>query len=375
MTPSQSFTSQTQAKSVKQSFLSLADAMLYLRRSKELEQKIGEAKDLLDKRLIALEAMKVDISDDISKLGELLGEARMNELSKQIGGFSAAAVDQLKQKLNQETQKQLTLLLSDSNTEKTKTIKSLEAFLSTTPIPIVDRSVIVELQDATYSSKARFRCQDDIEYEFSLDTKLSPFFRSRFKPGQLDRTLKVPVGLGKSWLKKDPVPDFRNLEQFVLQSAEATETSLVAECSSEDSEEQLKMVYTRHGARVSLSLTFSHGEKSVDITSEPGLNAHLDSDKFIRLMERIWLSVNELERRKIALTKLMSDNSSILENLDCDEFFQKSWKAISSPLKEIMKSSGGSQTTDEETLDKKTVTEKLKALGPEKTQIADLLDV
>ncbi len=374
MTPSQSFTSQTPTKSVKQSFLSLVDAMMYLKRSKELEQRIGEAKDLLDKRLIALEALKVDISDEISKLGELLGEARMNDLSRQVSGFSAAAVDQLKQKLNQETQRQLSLFLSDSNTEKTKTVKSLEAFLSTTPIPIVDRSVIVMLQDATYFSKARFRCQDDIEYEFLLDTKLSPLFKSRFKPGQLDRALKVPVGLGKSWLKKDPVPDFRSLEQFLLKSAEATETSLVVECSSEDTEEQLRMVYTRHGPRVSFSLIFSHGEMEVDITSEPGLNAHLDSDKFIRLMERIWLSVNELERRKIALTKLVSDNNSVLENLDCDEFFLRSWRAISVTLREIMKSSGG-QYADDETLDKKTIMEKLKALGQEKSHIADLLDV
>lgn len=375
MTPSESVTSQTQAKSVKQSFLSLTDAMLYLNRSRELERKIEETKDVLDKRLIALEALEVDISDDITKLKEMVGEARMNDLSKQITGFSAAAVDQLKQKLSQEAKSQLDLFSSDSETEKTKTVKSIEAFLSTTPLALIDRSILVELQDATYAAKARYRCQDNVEYEFSLDTKLSPSFKSRFKPGSLDRTLKVPVGLGKSWLKKDPVADFRNLEQYYLINAEATETSLVVECISEDGDEHLKLVYTRHGARVSLSVIVSSDEKSVDVASEPSLNAHLDSDKFIRLMERIWLAVNELERRKIALTKLVSDNNSILENLDCAEFFPKSWEAISKPIKDVMKSSSGGWGSNDETLDEKTIKEKLKVLGPEAIQVADLLGI
>ena len=107
----------------------------------------------------------------------------------------------------------------------------------------------------------------------------------------------MPVGLGKS-VKKDPVPDFHNLEQYVLKSAEATETSLVVDCAAEDDEEQIKLVYTRHGSRVSLSLTFSQGGKSVDVTSEPSLNAHLDSDKFIRLMERICRQSTSLKEGK-----------------------------------------------------------------------------
>ena len=374
MTPSQSFSTQSQAKSVKQSFLSLADAMLYLKRNRELEQKIIETKDLLDKRLIALETLKVDVSDDLAKLKELLGESRTADLSRQISGFSTAAVDQLKAKLTQEAQEQLGLFSSDSDTEKTKIVKCLEAFLSTTPLSLIDRSVLLDLQEATYASRARYRCQDNVEYEFSLDTKISPFFKSRFKPGQLDRTLKVPVGLGKSWLKKDPVPDFRNLEQFTLTSAEATETSLMVESASEDAEERLKMIYTRHGARVSLSLIFSSAGKSVDITSEPGLNAHLDSDKFIRLMERIWLAINDLERRKIALTKLVSNNNSILENLDSMEFFMKSWEAIAEPVREAVKSSSNRVSSDD-ALDKRTVKEKLSVLGSDATQIAGVLGI
>ena len=232
-----------------------------------------------------------------------MGEARTSDLSKQLVGFSTTALDQAKQRLTQEAQKQLAVFSSDLDSEKTKTVHSLEAFLSTTPLPLIDRSIIVELQDATYVSKARYRCQDNIEYEFSLDAKLSPFFKSQFKVGQLDQTLKLPIGLGKSWLKKDPVPDFRSLEQYVLTTAEAAETSLMVECADQDGESRVKLVHTRHGSHVSLSIMYSDGGNTTDITSEPSLNSHLDSDGFIRFMERIWSAVNDLERRKIAISQ------------------------------------------------------------------------
>ena len=82
-------------------------------------------------------------------------------------------------------------------------------------------------------------------------------------------------------------------------------------------------------------------------------------------MERIWLAVNELERRKISLTKLVCNNKSILENLDCEEFFSKSWQVIAKPFKDMMRSSNGNNVLHDEILDRKTIKEKLKALGPE----------
>ncbi len=373
MLPSQSYSPQTQLKSVKQAFLSLVDSMQYLQRTRELEKKIDEATEQGEKRLVALETLKLDISDDISKLKDVLGEARANELSKQVASFVSAAIDQTKQRINQETQKQLSALTSDRDSEKTKTVKSVEAFLSTSPLPLITRTIRVDSRNGAYASSARYRCQDNIEYEFSLDTKMNSFFKNQCRLGVLDRTLRIPIGLGRSWLKKEPVPDFRSLEHYVVADAEATDTSLIVESSDEDSDAKLKLVYTKHGDHTSLSLSHSSGGVTTDITSEPGLNVHLDSDAFVRLMERLWMGVNELEKRKTTLTKVLCDNVSILENLECAEFFVKSWEAIAPNVKAAIKP-GGDKRGDE-SLDSDTVSEKLKVLGSDALQIANILGV
>ncbi len=349
--------------------------MIYIQRTRELERKIEETTEQGEQKLIALETFKVDISDNVSKLKQILGEARTNELAKQIVGFSSTAVDQMKQKLNLEIQSQISLLESDCKSEKTKAVKSLEAFLSTSPLPIIDRAIEVNLQDASYASKVRYRCLDNIEYEFALDTRYNPFFKAQCLVGTLDRTLRVPVALGKSWLKREPVPDIRSIEQFLIKRVEATETSLIVRCADQDEQSEVKIVYTRNGDHLSLSVFYTANGATVDITSEPGLNAHLNSDSFMRMMERIWLATNDLEKRRITITKLLFENHSLLENLDSKEFFLKCWEDISESVKQTMRLSSEKRVSFDETLDRPYVKERLKALGPDAVQIAELIAV
>lgn len=372
MLPSQSYSSKSQGRSVRQAFTSLADAMLYLQRLRELERKREESKEQSESRLIALETFKVDVAEDVSKLKEILGEARTNELSKQIVGFSSTAVEMMKEKMNQESQRQLATMESDYNSEKTRAVKSIEAFLSTSPLSIIDRSIEVTLQDGAYAAKARYRCQENIEYEFLLDAKVNTFFKGQLRLGVFERNLRIPIGLGRSWLKKEPVPDYRSLEQFVVSYAEATETSLVVECSETEGEDRVKLIYTRHGDHASLTLQYSHTAGTIDVTQEPGLNVHLDSDAFIRTMERIWIAMNDLEKRKVAITKIICDNRSLLETLEFSDFFTKSWKSISGSVREAMRTRA---KEDQEALDKDFVSEKLKSLGAEADEISDLLQV
>lgn len=379
--PSQRYVPQLEVRQIKQSFSSLIDAMICMRRSQVLDGEILEANNLMNRKVVSLEKVKVELSESIDRLKGNLGEANVQALSKQVIGFTDTALDQIKQKITQETQQQLALLESDTSSEKTKTTKSIEAFLVTAPFPIIDRSIVVKLQDGAYAGKARFRCQNDVQYEFSLDSRPSLFFRGQYRLGMFDRGLRIPVGLGKSWLKKEPVPDFLSIEQFVLISAEATDTTLMVNCSDTEKDSNLKLVYTRHGNHSSLTLQYSQGDTVVDLTSEPGLNAHLDSDVFIRFMEKLWLGMNDLERRKISLTKVVVDSKSILEELDCAEFFARSWQVLAPRVREIVKASSPSPegrkitplASDSEALDEKTVKEKLKSLGSQAAEIAQLV--
>lgn len=61
--------------------------------------------------------------------------------------------------------------------------------------------------------------------------------------------------------------------------------------------------------------------------------------------------------------------------LDNGEFFLKFWRAIAKPIKEMINSSNDKQTLEDETLDLNIVKDKLKVLGSEAAEIAELLGV
>jgi hypothetical protein len=348
--------------------------MRCLARSRELDDESEQARVLGKEKISSLEVLLGQISGSIDKMKETLGEARSQELSKKIVGFSSTVFDQTKDRITEETEKQVQQLIADSKSEKTKTLKNLEAFLATSPFTIVDRSIDVEKKEAAYGAVAKYRCQDDIEYEFSLDTKASPFFRSQLSPVQFDRSLKLPIGFGKSWLKKDPVPDFEHLDEYVVKSAEATETNLIAEFVDPQKDSTVRGVYSRQGTHTSLSLHYTDVGKSIDISADPNLNANLDSDSFVRVMEKLWLATNDLEERKISLVRLSCDGKDVLEGLQADEFIQRAWKVVAPRVKNALKeSSSGTDSKIKllgEPFDVGMVMEKLKSLGDQANEIA-----
>ena len=100
---------------------------------------------------------------------------------------------------------------------------------------------------------------------------------------------------------------------------------------------------------------------------------HLDTESFIRSTERIWLGINDLERKKISLSRITCDDKPVLEDWKSADFLTKAWKAIAPRIREAMKVKGDKSTSDSDNLDEKTVIEKLKTLGPQAEQIISLL--
>jgi hypothetical protein len=179
--------------------------------------------------------------------------------------------------------------------------------------------------------------------------------------------------VGKTWLRRDQVPDYERIDQYALVSAESSETNLIVLFKHAEKDSQLKVVYSKHDSHSSLSIVYSDGQRSVDITSTPSLNRFLDSEPLERTMERVWLSIIDLENYKVGLTKLVSDEVSTLERLDCFEFFAKSWKIIAPRVIQEMKSS--KDDASEDRLNVPFVLERVGMLGENADSILEILEL
>jgi len=368
-------TSQQQnSRALKQSFTSLVDAMRFAYQKEQLEGRIRDIESRSKKSLDDLGELNEKIQALVKSLGDEIGKDSLEELSNQISGFSHLAIEQTKTKVEQKINTELSGYRSSLDSEITKTRKSIEAFIATSPFMVLDKVLSVKLVDGAYEAKGAYRCADDIQYEFSYDTKKSRVFSKEFRLSTFERDFRVPISIGKTWLRRDQVPDYERIDQYALVSAESSETNLIVIFKHLEKDSSLRVVYSKHDSHASLSIVYSDAQRTVDITSTPSLNRFLDSEPLEKTMERLWLSLIDLENYKVGLTKLVSEDVSLFEKLDCFEFFAKSWRIIAPKVIQEMKSAVDSQTADEK-LTVSFALERVGLLGENADPILEILEL
>jgi len=368
-------TSQQQnSRALKQSFTSLVDAMRFAYQKEQLEGRIRDIESRSKKSLDDLGELNEKIQALVKSLGDEIGKDSLEELSNQISGFSHLAIEQTKTKVEQKINTELSGYRSSLDSEITKTRKSIEAFIATSPFMVLDKVLSVKLVDGAYEAKGAYRCADDIQYEFSYDTKKSRVFSKEFRLSTFERDFRVPISIGKTWLRRDQVPDYERIDQYALVSAESSETNLIVIFKHMEKDSSLRVVYSKHDSHASLSIVYSDTQRTVDITSTPSLNRFLDSEPLEKTMERLWLSLIDLENYKVGLTKLVSEDVSLFEKLDCFEFFAKSWRIIAPKVIQEMKSAVDSQTADEK-LTVSFALERVGLLGENADPILEILEL
>jgi hypothetical protein len=313
---------------VKQAFSSLVDAMRFAQRFGQVSGKVIEIEQLGRKRSEALDKLSLGIADLISSSKEVLGEENTVDLSKQIVSFSSLAIEQAKKKVAEQSANEHKELLEEEESERTKTNKSIEAFLATSPFNIHDKVITVRLTEGAYDAKCLYRCEEDIQYEFALDSKRSFDFKKEFRLSEFKGELKIPVNLGKSWIKKQPVAGYERLDNYVLSSVEASEGNLIATFVHPQRETTIRIVYSKGGSRSSLEIEYTEMNHKVSITSEPSLNKFLDSDAISAELEQLWISLHDLENYKSGLAKVIQHDQNLVQSNAYPEFFASSWKVM-----------------------------------------------
>ena len=298
----------------KLSFSSLVDASRYVQHYEELLGEIERTKEQISHRTDDLARLTAQISRDISLFAESIGQEYIDELSRQIVGFASTAVDQMKTKLADRLKREMDESISLADSERTKCVKSIESFLSTSPFRIHDKSMSLKLVDGAYGARARYRCEEEVEYEFGLDAKTSTLFGRELRLYDHLRTeVRIPVRIVKSWHKREPITQFERLDRYSLTEAESTEGSLTTVFSDQDGGIKIRVIYSRsEGASPFLAVEFITAGSTVNVTSEPALNNKLDSSTLSAIMDRTWTSVKELERHKIGLVRLDSGDRDVL---------------------------------------------------------------
>lgn len=315
------------------------------------KQQLAELDDLATRLSAAFAGLSIDAEDS-------------DALYRKVTEFSALAIQQTKDRVNSKLKAALDESTAESKSEELKAKRSLESYLAVTPLPVIDEEISLQLSDSSYSATAEYKCPAEIEYEFLLNTATSPLFRGEFAFSGVRKGVKLPVRLGKTWLRKEPVPDYEKLDDYALARARASKNHLEATFVDHETNSEVGLVFSRSGSDSFVTVEYSDDKGKVDVTGEAALSKYLDLQMMKGAAGRLLDAVLDLRKDKVQLDKLECDGEDILATLDLLGFMQRAVLVIAKS-KDSMSAM--------KKVDPKMAIERLKLLGPGGTKIIEAL--
>lgn len=340
-------------------FSELVDAVRYSQNWAQAVENDQGIRQRILKQSSELDKLVTQVSASLSGLA--LEPEDSATLSKSVNEFVSAAVAQARKRVESRSKAALEVSSSELNSEKLKMVKHLEAYLSVGPLPVIEEEISIELADGSYAASGRYRCPEEVEYEFLLDTSSSSIFRSQFTLAEFRKGAKIPVRLGKAWLKKEPVPDYEKLEAYSLSKAQGSKNHMTARFARSDTGATIDVVFSKSNGDSFVTVEYAEGGVKTPVTEEPALNKHLDADFLKESMERMLQAVFELNDHKLRLDRLEYAGVDVLATMNCFGFMQQVVKVIKQTrdLLDAMR-----------LLDPKAALDRLKLLGDRGTTIA-----
>ncbi|MGC8609312.1 MAG: hypothetical protein ACP5UV_05535, partial [Thermoplasmata archaeon] len=158
---------------------------------------VDSRKEMLD--ALILELKNVLTNFDASKIGINLDETR-----SKIIDFATLAIQQVKEKIGKQSKYDADTLKQKMDSDINKAMGSLTLFLSNDPFKIIDYTLYLKNVNSSYDAHINYRCEDNITYDFTLNSGLIPDLKSNLYPSAIvKKGLKIPVRKGKSIMSQE----------------------------------------------------------------------------------------------------------------------------------------------------------------------------
>ncbi len=355
--------------SLRQVVTNLFDAVRFSDQLHEAEAKAKSLRNEFDSKSLRLDTFVKSVVNSSEVLTKQVPEDYAKIMANQVNEFVRAAADQAKAKGSAKATGEISEVGSEAVSSRTKTLKSLEAYLGSNPLLVVDRLVTVKLVDGGYQAQATYSCKGNVVYRFNLGTQSSKMFGSEFKLSKLRKKLNVPVGLGKTWIRKEQSPRYEKLEQYSLKSAEASSQHFIAEFFEEESRTAIRISRAGQEGGGFTSVEFIDGAEVVNVTTDAGLNKFLDSAAVTAVVNSIWAELIQVEASRVALTELTVSGRDILERMECESLLRTVLRIMGPTYKAILERPAEKQLKDSEVeVSLSFVRERLSLLGESASQ-------
>lgn len=295
----------------------LLDAVGYERKAKAKELEAQTVEERTRRIIKSLD----ELGEKISSLGTLTEEnPALKDAHSKIVKFAASVIEQSKEEVSEAKEKERQSLLEESASLRTRALKGLEAFLATDPIPVISRVVKLKLREGSYEATGEYSCIEKLEYEFQFDTSKNELFSSELALSRVAKDLRLPIRVGRSWIKREPVLLYEKLGDYVLGSLEVTGTNTMATFTHPEKNSEVAVVHTFTEGHVSVDVRFSDDSGVTDLMANPVISKNIDKDALRTVLEGLRDACFDIDRQKTRLLGLRVAGVDLLTELRVFDF-------------------------------------------------------
>ena len=286
------------------------------------------------------------------------------KLSSQLLEFLDTAKGQATEKLRVGADEKVAEQRARATNERDKSLKSLEAYLSSDPLPVIESVTQVSLVEGIYEARSKYECEGGVKYDFGLAANNSKMFHQELTLSQLGHELKIPVRYSRAILKKERVPGFERLDQYVLAGAEASNGRIHATFVRAGNGSTMKVVTSGPGQDDFVGIEFNSESEKANVMNDPALAAHVDLKAVRKAMSDLISGLGDLGGKKVALLRLEVDGKESLGDPDYQKLIGVVFDVLGPRFREVLAKAPGSQSSAAgENVTLPFVRERLKVLG------------
>jgi hypothetical protein len=343
-------------------FYDLFDSVIYARRASDASKDLEGLRAGENDRKKRVDQLQSDLVGLINVYSQEEKSAFFQGIRETLMKFISATLDDFKKKIAPSNSDQITAKEEEVKAYRAKSVRAIEVFLSRNYIPVNDSEVSLKFQNGGYECRYRANCPKDLEYEFLLDTSEVEFLRSRLFPSSFQKGIRVPVRLGKSWMSKDPVPDFERLDEYYISSSNLSSGDLFIKLTHDEAGSEIRIHQTNADVSSFLEVEYQDSLGKVSVTSEPALNGNLERDGILTICRQMRNSLEMLKEKKLRISSLVLRETNVLETQNYSSLITTIVEILLPSIKDAFAAviSGSLKPSDQQIISKDQILDRLK---------------
>ncbi len=310
--------SDTQSKTIDNASLfrsvvtDLYEAVMFSNRQEMASRQVDELNTKQTERLADVDELQRQIGKLLRHYFEVNLSESFKQTSEAITKFSKTALDQYKERLNQEYRLKEEEIESANASYITKALKGAESFLFSDPLPVNESSTYIKFVAGGYQAVRKVQAEGSVTYDIILNTSRIELLDEELFFSQLSKGLHVPIRQSTSWITKETVVDREKLDSYMLVNAEYAHGTLIALFRDDENRSEFRFVLSGTEKQPVLSIEYKDEQESVDIYAHPALQNYVDSHAVNEALIKLLNSIKLLRTSPVKLSILSVDEEDIL---------------------------------------------------------------